>query len=185
MFPNKFDTLWAWFVRIATNWLPDSGCFQKLRGRLYSVAARGCGKNFRVASDVRFGRLRNLTVGNDVYIGPNSVLLMDAPVVIEDEALVAHKVMITSGNHASVNGSFRRGYVRAPITLKRGCWIGANAVVLPGVTVGRGTVVGANSVVNRSAPDFCVYAGLPAVVKKNLNVPEGETAQSYETIRPS
>ena len=179
MLLKKFDVLWAWFVRITTNWLPDAPCFQRFRGRLYSLAMRQCGRKFQVASDVRFTRLRNLSVGNDIYIGPNT-----APVVIEDEVLVAHKIMITTTNHTPIDGSFRHGEGKsAPITLKRGCWIGAHAVVLPGVTVGRGTVVGANSVVNRSLPDYCVCAGLPAVVKKRLEVPEGQTANSYETIQ--
>lgn len=181
---RKIDVLWAWFVRVTTNWMPDAPCFQRIRGRLYSLAMGKCGRRFQVASDVRFTRMRNLYVGNDVYVGPNTVMLIRDPVTIEDEVLVAHKIMITSTNHGYAEGSFRRGKSKsAPIVIKRGSWIGAHAVVLPGVTVGRGTVVGANSVVNRSLPDYCVCAGMPAEVKKELEVPEGETRNTYETVR--
>ncbi|MGI6400632.1 MAG: acyltransferase [Thermoguttaceae bacterium] len=184
MICRKLDVIWAWFVRVTTNWMPDSPFFQRFRGRLYSIAMGKCGKRFQVPSDVRFSRLRNLFVGDDVWLGPNCVFLLRDPIVIEDEAIIGHKVMITSTNHTSVNGSYRYGKGKsAPITIKRGSWIGSHVVVLPGVTVGRGTVVGANSVVNRSLPDYCVCAGLPAVVKKELEAPEGETRQSYETIR--
>ena len=53
--------------------------------------------------------MRNLSVGNDVYIGPNTVFLLSDPVVIEDEVLVAHKIMLTTTNHTPIDGSFRRG----------------------------------------------------------------------------
>ena len=51
-----------------------------------------------------------------------------------------------------------------PVTLKTGCWIGANALILPGVTVGRNSVIGAGSVVTKSIPDRVLAAGNPAKV---------------------
>lgn len=54
------------------------------------------------------------------------------------------------------------------VLIKRGAWIGQNAVVCPGVTIGCGAVIGANSVVNRDIPDFCVAAGSPARVVKKI-----------------
>lgn len=54
-----------------------------------------------------------------------------------------------------------------PIRLGEGCWIGMNAVVLPGVTLGPGTVVGAGAVVTKSFPEgHCILAGNPAEIKK-------------------
>ena len=163
---KKLDVLWGWLVRVLTNPWPDSAGFMRVRGRLYALAAESVGKNFQVASDVRIARLRHLVVGNDVYIGPNCVLLINERTTIEDEVMLAHKIMLTTSNHGKENGSYRFGKGKsAPITLKRGCWIGAHCVVLPGVVVGQGTAVGANSVVNRSLPEHCVAAGAPAVVK--------------------
>jgi len=53
------------------------------------------------------------------------------------------------------------------IVLKRNCWIGANSVILPGVTVGVNSVVAAGSVVTKDVPDDTVVAGVPArVIKK-------------------
>lgn len=53
-------------------------------------------------------------------------------------------------------------YPDSSVRLKRGCWIGANVVILPGVTIGENSVVGAGSVVTRSVPDGTVVAGAPA-----------------------
>lgn len=142
-----------------------------------------CGKRFRVCSDVRFSHMRKLYVGDDVFIGPNSVLLIRESITIEDEVQIAHKALLTSTNHGYANGSFWNGKNHtAPITIKRGAWVGAQGVVLPGVTIGRGSVIGANSVANRSIPDYSVAAGIPATVKKELEIPEGETRNVYETI---
>jgi acetyltransferase-like isoleucine patch superfamily enzyme len=53
------------------------------------------------------------------------------------------------------------------IVLKRNCWIGANSVILPGVTVGVNSVVAAGSVVTKDVPADTVVAGVPArVIKK-------------------
>lgn len=50
-----------------------------------------------------------------------------------------------------------------PVVIGDGCWIGANAVILPGVELGPRTVVGAGAVVTRSYPDgYCVIGGVPA-----------------------
>lgn len=169
---QKIDVLWAWLVRILTNWLPDAACCLRLRGALYSLAMKKAGKNFQVASDVRFSRLRWLSVGDNVMIAPNAVLLLADDVTIGNDVLVAHKAMITSTNHAYENGKWNARHKVAPIVIKDGAWIGANAAVLPGVTIGRGTVLAACSSAPKSLPDYSVCAGVPAVAKKTLEPPK-------------
>ncbi len=56
-----------------------------------------------------------------------------------------------------------------PIVIKDDAWIGMNVTILKGVTIGRGAIVGAGSVVTKDVPDFCVVAGNPAKIVKNLN----------------
>jgi acetyltransferase-like isoleucine patch superfamily enzyme len=60
----------------------------------------------------------------------------------------------------------------APVKIEDDCWLGANVVVLKGVTLGQGVIIGANSVVTRSIPPFCIAAGIPAKVIKELPIPE-------------
>ena len=57
---------------------------------------------------------------------------------------------------------------QAPVIIEHDCWIGANATILPGVTIGDFSVVAAGSVVTKDVPSCVVVAGNPAVVKKNL-----------------
>lgn len=60
------------------------------------------------------------------------------------------------------------GYTIKPITLKKGCLIGMNSFVLPGVTVGEGAIVGAGSLVAKDIPSWTVATGRPAKVVKQI-----------------
>ena len=59
-----------------------------------------------------------------------------------------------------------------PIKIGNSVWIGAGAIVLPGVTIGDRVVIGAGAVVNRDLPDDCVAVGNPARVIKRLEPPK-------------
>jgi acetyltransferase-like isoleucine patch superfamily enzyme len=56
--------------------------------------------------------------------------------------------------------------IAQPIRVGRDVWIGANAIILAGVTIGDGAVVAAGAVVRRDVPAYTVVAGVPAVIKK-------------------
>lgn len=60
------------------------------------------------------------------------------------------------------------GYTVKPIHLKKGCLIGMESFVMPGVTVGEGAVVGAGSLVSKDVPDWCVAVGRPAKVVREI-----------------
>lgn len=90
-----------------------------------------------------------------------------AGIVIGDYTQIAANVAIVSSNH-DVHDS-RAHVPSAPIVIGKYCWIGANAVILPGVTLGDNTVVGAGAVVTRSFPEgYCVIAGNPARKLRSL-----------------
>ena len=54
------------------------------------------------------------------------------------------------------------------ILVRRGAWIGAGTIILPGVTIGKNSVVGAGSVVTKDIDDFCVAVGSPAKVVRRV-----------------
>ena len=66
------------------------------------------------------------------------------------------------------NRIFTRGGSK-PVTIEDYVWIGANSIILPGVTIGRGSVIGAGSVVHRDIPPMVVAAGNPATVVKDCS----------------
>lgn len=85
--------------------------------------------------------------------------------MVENDVLIGPGAHLLSAGHQVHGGTPRINHnplTHAPVRLREGCWIGAGAIVLQGVTIGRGAVVGAGSVVTRSVPDFAVVVGNPA-----------------------
>jgi acetyltransferase-like isoleucine patch superfamily enzyme len=116
-------------------------------------------------------------IGDNVTVRPGSVFVADrddpaGTIVVENGVLLGAGVHIYTTNHIfeDVQRPIReQGFKAAEcVCIKAGAWIGANAVLLPGVTVGRNAVIGAGSVVARSIPDFAVAVGAPCRVIKNL-----------------
>jgi acetyltransferase-like isoleucine patch superfamily enzyme len=124
------------------------------------------------------GKNSVLLIGDGCYIGRFCHINASVGVTIEDRVLIADRVYISDIDHeyrktelpVIAQGVCSKG----PVVLKTGCWIGAGAVILPGVTIGRNSVVGANSVVVKSIPDYTVVGGVPARILKEI--PRGEAA---------
>jgi len=93
-------------------------------------------------------------------------------VILEDHVLLARNVYISDHIHKYTDRDkpvLAQGLDKIePVVIKRGAWLGQNVVVCPGVTIGVGAVIGANSVVTKSLPDYCVAAGAPARVLKDM-----------------
>ena len=105
----------------------------------------------------------NITLGRHVHINFDCVILDSAEVVIGDNVLIAPKVCIATPGHNFAPELRRHTATRAEmITVCDDVWIGAGAVILPGVTVGEGAIVGAGAVVTKDVPAGVTYAGVPA-----------------------
>lgn len=106
-------------------------------------------------------------------------------IVIEDNVLIASGVHIYCDNHKFSDISrpiCDQGYrAPRPVLIRKGAWIGAKAIILPGVTIGRNAVVGAGSVVVRSIPDFSLAVGNPARVIKSLDQADHLTGSKVST----
>lgn len=118
---------------------------------------------------------QNLTVGEETFPGDSPGVYIDATngVHIGDYTNLGPQVGIISSNHDFVNNEVLTE--ATPIYIGAYCWMGMGAVILPSVTLGNFTIVGANAVVTKSFPDgYCVLAGNPAKVIKQLNKAECE-----------
>ncbi|MBM6839897.1 sugar O-acetyltransferase, partial [Clostridium saudiense] len=88
---------------------------------------------------------------------------------LEDNVLIGPEVKILSVNHP-IDSRNRRGVILKSVKIKRNAWIGAGAIICPGVTIGENSVIGAGSVVTKDVADNCVYAGVPAKFIKKIEV---------------
>ena len=109
-----------------------------------------------------------LSIGDGSYIGRFAQINAWAQVRIESHVLIGDRVLITDADHnyraADIPIIKQGDSFQGPVLLKEGCWIGAGAVILPGVCIGKNAVVAANAVVTRNVDDGAVVAGVPARV---------------------
>ena len=136
--------------------------------------------NFGETSSFRAGayaiETKSIFIGEHVIIRPLSMLFArkhtSPTITIEDYALIGSGVHIYVSNHEFKDVTrpiFFQGHGEImPHVIRKGCWIGANAIILPGVEVGENSVVAAGSVVTKSVPKNTVVAGCPAKIIKTI-----------------
>lgn len=130
------------------------------------------GDRFKIWSSYRqtlisgWGRIR---IGNDVFINSGTVLFSVASVTIEDAVAISNEVYICDTDSHGLEG---RDPTDKPVVIGRGAWIGARAMILPGVRIGSRAVVAAGTVVTRDVPDDTLVAGNPGRIVRSLTYPE-------------
>jgi acetyltransferase-like isoleucine patch superfamily enzyme len=109
-----------------------------------------------------------ISIGNGVTATGRLIVGAHQEITIEDDVMFASNVLLSDALHGYESTQTPYKYqpmIRvAPIVIRRGCWIGQNVVVMPGVTIGELSIVGANSVVTKDVPARSIAVGAPARV---------------------
>ncbi len=107
-------------------------------------------------------------LGDRVEINNFSIVNGMGGVDIGDDTLIGPGVRIISYQHRHARGATIRSQPvdARPIRIGRDVWLGANSIILAGVTIGDGAVVAAGAVVREDVPAYAVVAGVPATIKK-------------------
>lgn len=123
------------------------------------------GEGSRVMSPLTVVRGNRVKIGRNVVVMNNSLFMAAGGITIEDDVMVAANVQLISNNHDLYDHQI---LTCKPVRLKRNCWIGAGATILPGITVGENAVVAAGAVVTKNVEDNTVVGGNPAKVIKRI-----------------
>lgn len=110
---------------------------------------------------------KHISIGKNVFINFDCTLLALGGITIEDDVLIGPKVSLITESHP-LDPEQRKGLIGKPIHIKKNAWIGANATILPGVTIGENAVVAAGAVVSKDVPDNTIVGGIPAKFIKNV-----------------
>lgn len=128
----------------------------------------------------------NIRTGTNVFINAYCVIVDTCIVSIGSRVMFGPSVSLYSGCHP-LDPDLRNG-LKGPemgkeIHIEDDCWIGGNAILLPGVRIGKGSTVGAGSVVTKDVPEYSVVAGNPARVIKAAprnSISEEERQRVYD-----
>lgn len=133
------------------------------------------GKNSTIQDDVDFrtehpfSSENFIKIGDRVFIGRKSEFNATCQIIIGNDCMIASNTTFVDVGHEmkrciTIN---QQPVVSEKIVLEDDVWIGSGCIVLKGVTIGKGSVVGAGSVINKSIPEFQIWAGSPARFIRN------------------
>ena len=111
--------------------------------------------------------------GTGVYVNFNVTMIDDGHIYIGNRVLIGPNVVIATANHP-LEPTLRRVEMQYNIDvhIDENVWIGAGAIILPGVHIGKNTVIGAGAVVTRDLPDNVLAVGNPARIVREIGVHE-------------
>lgn len=136
-----------------------------LRSLAYKTLFKRLGGFAWIQPRVMIVQANRLSVGRTFGANSGSYINAIGGISIGDHVLIGSNVTISSGRHPIDGASppvFARPAEPLPIAIEDDVWIGAGAVIMPGVTLRKGTVVGANSVVTADTEAYSVVVGAPA-----------------------
>ena len=171
---NQRDARPRWYIRLLAPLYQHRGSHSKIYGSVrldtppyrrfwlgnHSVIESYCCINNAVG---------DVVIGDHTRIGIHSTVI--GPVCIGSHVNLAQGITVTALNHNFADPEKRideQGVSTRPVVIGDDVWIGANAVVLPGVTIGSHCVVAAGAVVTKDVPDNTLVGGVPAKVIKQL-----------------
>ena len=125
-------------------------------------------------------------LGKNVYANFGLTLVDDSHIYIGDRTKLGPNVVISTAGHPILPQLREQAFqYNIPVRIGRNCWIGAGAVILPGVTIGDNTVIGAGSVVTRDIPANVVAVGNPCRVLRQIGERDREYYFRDRKIDPS
>jgi maltose O-acetyltransferase len=138
------------------------------RARMFSLAGFRIGEGTRIAAPPRINGgsalFSNLVVGTDCTIEIECVFDLEERITIGNRVTISPGVMILTSTHELDIREHRAGPVQlSPVNIGDGAWLGARAVILPGVTIGPGAIVNPGAVVNKDVAPNTRVGGVPAM----------------------
>ena len=157
------NNLLLYLVAHISHILPDTRCFG-IKRLLYHMCGVKVGKNVRICSSAKIIGNAPLIIGENVWIGHDTMIIASARVTIESHVNIAPRVYIGTGTHEidTLGVSVAGGGKSLPVTIGEGAWICANSSIIAGVKIGKRSIVAAGAVVLHDVPDGELWGGVPA-----------------------
>ena len=173
---NQVQTRPRWFIRLLAPLYQHRGRHSVIHGsarmdtppyRKFSLGDYSVIESFACINNA----VGDVIIGGHTRIGLHNTII--GPVTIGHHVNLAQGITVTALNHNFDDPKKRideQGVSTKPVVIEDDIWIGANAVILPGVTIGHHCVVAAGAVVTKDVPDNTLVGGVPAKVIKPLSI---------------
>lgn len=113
---------------------------------------------------------RHVHFGKNVYANFNLTLVDDTHIYVGDYTMFGPNVTVATAGHPILPELREKGYqYNFPIHIGKNCWIGAGAVIVPGITIGDNVVIGAGSIVTKDIPSNVIAAGNPCKILREVS----------------
>ena len=150
----------------------ESGKRQALMKEMFAEIGEGCYIEPPFYANMGAGHVH---FGNNVYCNFGVTMVDDTHIYVGDNTMIGPNVTVATAGHPILPELREKGYqYNAPVRIGRNCWIGAGAVILPGVCIGDNSVIGAGSVVTGNIPPDVVAVGNPCRVLREINDRDSE-----------
>lgn len=172
---NQRDARPRWYIRLLAPLYQERGRGSKIYWsvrmdtppyRLFSLGQNSVVESYSCINNA----VGDVIIGDHTRIGIHNTII--GPVTIGSHVNLAQGITVTALNHNFSDTTRRideQGISTNPVTIEDDVWIGANAVILPGVTIGQHAVVAAGAVVTADVPANTVVGGVPARIIKKKN----------------
>ena len=149
----------AWFV-VNACFFASHFPFNGIKVALLRLFGAQIGKGLVIKPAVNIKYPWNLHIGSHVWIGEKVWIDNLSLVTIADNCCISQGALMLCGNHDYKKSSF--DLITRPITLENGVWVGARAIVCPGITCHSHAVLAAGSVASTDLEAYSIYQGNPA-----------------------
>ena len=171
---NQVETRPRWFIRILSPLYQHRGKHSVIHSsvrmdtppyRKFSLGDYSVIESFACINNA----VGDIIIGNYTRIGLHNTII--GPVTIGHHVNLAQGITVTALNHKFENPDIRideQGVSTKPVVIGNDIWVGANAVILPGITIGDHSVIAAGAIVTKDVPPHSLVAGVPAKVIKQI-----------------
>lgn len=171
---NQVETRPRWFMRLLAPLYQHRGKHSVIHRsarmdtppyRIFSLGDYSVIESFACINNA----VGDVIIGDHTRIGLHNTII--GPVDIGNNVNLAQGITVTALNHNFSDTNKRideQGVSTNPVTIEDDVWVGANAVILPGVTIGEHCVVAAGAIVTKDVPPHSLVAGVPAKVIKKI-----------------
>ena len=171
---NQVETRPRWFIRLLAPLYQHRGKHSVIHRsarmdtppyRVFSLGDYSVIESFACINNA----VGDVIIGDHTRVGLHNTII--GPLEIGSHVNLAQGITVTALNHNFSDANKRideQGVSTSPVTIEDDVWIGANAVILPGVTIGEHSVVAAGAVVTKDVPPHSLVAGVPAKVIKKI-----------------